>query len=197
MPLDFARDIIKNMKGLAEKYNKKLRAEIQAELGLKNIMAVPKVEKVVLNIGLGKARQDKQWLEIAQSILQRITGQRAIMIKARKSISNFKIRQGMVVGAKVTLRGARMYDFLEKLINITFPRIRDFHGLEPKKGFDGRGNYILGVKEHIVFPEIGMEDVEKVHGLEVAIKTSAKSDDQARVLLTTLGFPFKKVTSKK
>jgi large subunit ribosomal protein L5 len=180
------------MKGLVGQYKKELRAKIQKELGLSNVMSVPRVEKIVLNIGLGRARQNKEWLDIGQSILTRITGQRPIMIKARKSISNFKIRQGMVVGAKVTLRGARMYDFLEKLINITFPRLRDFHGLDPKKGFDGHGNYILGVKEHIVFPEIGMEDVDKIHGLEVCITTTAKDDNQARSLLGNLGFPFKK-----
>ena len=186
----------KTMKGLAEKYNKELRAKIQKELDLKNIMAVPKVKKVVLNIGLGKARQDKQWIEIANSILERITGQKPINTKARLSISNFKIREGMVVGSKVTLHGQMMYDFLEKLINITFPRFRDFHGLDIKKGFDGQGNYVLGIKEHIVFPEIGMDDVEKVHGLEVIINTSAKDNKEAKVLLTNLGFPFKKVTSK-
>jgi len=185
------------MKGLAEKYQKELRSKIQKELGLTNIMSVPKVRKVVLNVGLGKARQNKEWIEIVGSILERITGQKPVMTKARKSISNFKIREGMIVGSKVTLRGARMYDFLEKLINITFPRFRDFHGLDPKKGFDKQGGYILGIQEHIVFPEIGMEDVDKIHGLEVCVTTSAKNDEQARVLLTNLGFPFKKVTSKK
>ncbi len=180
------------MKGLGEKYQKELRAKIQKELGLDNVMSVPKVQKVVLNVGLGKARQNKEWIEIVRSILERITGQKPVMTKARKSISNFKIREGMIVGSKVTLRGQRMYDFLEKLVNITFPRFRDFHGLDPKKGFDKRGGYILGIKEHIVFPEIGMEDVDKIHGLEICVTTSAANDEQARVLLTTLGFPFKK-----
>ena len=180
------------MKGLAGKYNKDLRPKLGKELGFKNIMSVPKVNKVVINIGLGRAVQDKQWIEIASSILERISGQKPVLIKARKSISNFKIRQGMVVGAKVTLRGQRMYDFLEKLVNITFPRLRDFHGLDLKKGFDKHGNYTIGFKEHIVFPEIGMEDVEKIHGLEMTIATTAKDDKQVLSLLQTLGFPFKK-----
>jgi large subunit ribosomal protein L5 len=180
------------MKGLAEQFNKTLRPKLKDELGCKNIMAVPRVAKIVINIGLGKAAQNKQWLEIATSILERISGQKPILTKARKSISNFKIREGMVVGAKISLRGQRMYDFLEKLIHVTFPRLRDFHGLEVKKGFDKHGNYTIGFKEHIVFPEIGMEDVENVHGLEVTISTTAKDDQQALALLKLLGFPFKK-----
>lgn len=180
------------MNKLAEKYNKSLRAQLKEELGLSNLMAVPKLNKVVINIGLGKASQDKQWIEIAQSILERISGQKAVTTKARKSISNFKIREGMVVGAKVTLRGQRMYDFIEKLVNSTIPRFRDFYGLDPKKGFDKNGNYIMGLKEHIVFPEIGMEDVEKVHGLEIAVSTTAEDKKGALALLLALGFPFKK-----
>lgn len=180
------------MNTLREKYNKELRAQIKEQLGMKNIMAVPKVQKVVLNIGLGKATQEKSWVEYGSSILQRISGQKPVLTKAKKSISNFKVREGNIVGAKVTLRGERMYDFLYKLINSTLPRLRDFYGLDNKKGFDGNGNYILGFKEHIVFPEIGMEDIEKIHGLEIAISTSAKNDEQAAALLTALGFPFKK-----
>ncbi len=180
------------MSKLLEKYNKELRAKLSKELGLDNIMAVPKVAKVTINIGLGKAVAEKQWIATAKSILERISGQKPLETKARKSISNFKIREGMVIGTKVTLRGKRMYDFLDKLINSTIPRFRDFFGLDPKKGFDGHGNYTLGFKEHIVFPEIGMDDVEKVHGLEVSINTSAKNDKEALALLTTLGFPFKK-----
>ncbi len=180
------------MNKLAEKYNKTIKLQLLKDLDFKNTMAVPKVEKVVLNIGLGKAVNDKQWVEIAQSILERITGQKSVTTKARKSISNFKIREGMVVGVKVTLHGDRMYDFLEKMVNSTIPRFRDFYGLDPKKGFDKNGNYIMGLKEHIVFPEIGMDDVEKVHGLEIAIVTSAKDKKEALALLTALGFPFKK-----
>lgn len=184
------------MNQLREKYNKELKAKVKDQLGLKNVMAVPRVEKVVLNIGLGKATQEKQWIEFGNSILLRISGQKPVLTKARKSISNFKVREGMVVGAKVTLRGERMYDFLYKLVNSTLPRLRDFYGLDRKKGFDGRGNYIMGFKEHIVFPEIGMEDVDKTHGLEVSIVTSAKNDEQALALLSALGFPFKKTTKK-
>ncbi len=180
------------MSKLREQYNNELRAKIKEQLGLSNIMAVPKVQKIVLNIGLGKATQEKHWVEYGSSILQRISGQKPVLTKAKKSISNFKVREGNIVGAKVTLRGPRMYDFLYKLINSTIPRFRDFYGLDDKKGFDGNGNYIMGFKEHIVFPEIGMEDIDKIHGLEIAIVTSAKNDEQAAVLLTALGFPFKK-----
>ena len=184
------------MSKLSEQFKKTIQPNLMKELDLKNVMAVPKIEKVVINIGLGKAQQDKQWFELAKSILERISGQKPVDTKARKSISNFKIREGMVVGNKVTLRGARMYDFLEKMINSTIPRLRDFYGLDPAKGFDGQGNYTLGLKEHIAFPEIGMDDVEKVHGLEITIATSAKDNKNALILLTALGFPFKKVKTK-
>ena len=180
------------MNKLAEQYKKEIRPSLQKELGLDNVMAVPELDKIVINIGIGKATQDKQWIELSKSILERITGQKPMATKARKSISNFKVREGMVVGSKVTLRGERMYDFLYRLVNSTIPRFRDFYGLEPKRGFDGNGNYTLGLKEHIVFPEIGMDDVEKVHGLEVTIVTSAKDNQQALALLRALGFPFKK-----
>ncbi|MCD4760736.1 50S ribosomal protein L5 [bacterium] len=180
------------MNRLVEKYNKELKSQLAKELGFKNLMAVPKVEKVVINIGLGKAVAEKQWLELATSIMERISGQKPVQTKAKKSISNFKIREGMVIGSKVTLRGDRMYNFLDKLINSTMPRLRDFYGLEINKGFDGHGNYTIGFKEHIVFPEIGMDDVEKIHGLEVSIVTSAKDDKSSLALLRVLGFPFKK-----
>ncbi|MFA5126661.1 MAG: 50S ribosomal protein L5 [Patescibacteria group bacterium] len=180
------------MNKLQKKYQTELRPKLKADLGLDNIMAVPKVRKVVVNIGAGQASQDKKYIELAESILTRLTGQKPILTKAKKSISNFKIREGMLIGAKVTLRGARMYDFLEKLVNATIPRLRDFYGLDRKQGFDGRGNYMMGFKEHIVFPEIGMEDVDKIHGLEIAINTSAKNDEQTLALLSSLGFPFKK-----
>jgi large subunit ribosomal protein L5 len=184
------------MSRLEERYKKELRGQLQKTLELGNVMAVPKVEKVVLNIGIGKATQDKQWIELATSILERITGQKPVTTKAKKSISNFKVREGMVVGAKVTLRGEKMYDFLDKLINVTFPRLRDFFGLELKKGFDKNGNYTIGLKEHIVFPEIGMDDVEKTHGLEVTVVTSAKNRKDSLELLKVLGFPFQKDKKK-
>ena len=181
------------MNRLLEKYNKETKLHLKKELGLTNIMAVPKVEKIVINIGVSRAVADKQWMDFAISILSRISGQKPVITKARKSISNFKIREGLAIGTKVTLRGARMYDFLEKLINITIPRLRDFYGFDPKKGFDKNGNYTIGFKEHIVFPEIGMEDVEKTHGLEVTIVTTAKTPEASVVLLSSLGFPFKKI----
>jgi len=180
------------MSRLADKYKKELGNQLKETLGLGNVMAVPKVEKVVLNIGVGKATQDKQWVELATSILGRISGQKPVETKAKKSISNFKVREGQVVGAKVTLRGERMYDFLDKLVNVTLPRLRDFFGLDLKKGFDRNGNYTIGFKEHIVFPEIGMDDVDRTHGLEVTIATSAKNNKEALELLKVLGFPFKK-----
>lgn len=180
------------MNKLAEKYNKELRAQIKTELELSNVMAVPKLEKIVLNIGVGRAIVDKQWIEFANSILIRITGQKPVNTKVKKAISNFKIREGQLIGSKVTLRGVRMYDFLERFINITLPRLRDFYGLDPKKGFDGRGNYTIGFKEHIVFPEIGMDDLEKTHGLELTIVTTAKDNKGAMALLKALGLPFKK-----
>jgi len=180
------------MNKLLEKFNKELKHNLKKELGIKNIMSVPKVEKIIINIGLGKAIQDKKWIKLAENILERISGQKPILTKARKSISNFKIREGNIVGAKVTLRGERMYDFLEKLINSAMPRFRDFYGLDLKKGFDGNGNYTIGLKEHIVFPEIGIDDIDKVHGLEITIVTSAKDNKQALILFKNLGFPFKK-----
>lgn len=184
------------MNRLADKYKKELRGQLKEELGLDNLMAVPKLDKIVLNIGIGKATQDKQWIELANSILERITGQKAVNIKSKKAISNFKLRENVIIGSKVTLRGDRMYNFLDKFINITLPRIRDFYGLETRKGFDKHGNYTIGFKEHIVFPEIGMEDVEKVHGLEVTFVTSAKDKDGALALLKILGFPFKNSIKK-
>ncbi|MBP9802419.1 50S ribosomal protein L5 [Patescibacteria group bacterium] len=180
------------MKGLKELYNKEIKAKLKEELALTNVMSTPKILKVTINIGLSRAIQNKQWIEIAQSILERISGQKPVLTKAKKSISNFKIREGMVVGAKVTLRGQRMYDFVERFVNNTVPRIRDFHGLDDKKGLDNNGNYTIGFKEHIIFPEIGMEDVDKVHGLEVTFSTSAKNNAHTLALLKHMGFPFKK-----
>ncbi|MCB9802508.1 50S ribosomal protein L5 [Candidatus Nomurabacteria bacterium] len=180
------------MKGLKELYNKEIKAKLKEELALGNLMSVPKMQKVSINIGLSRAAQNKEWIEIGKSILERISGQKPVLTKAKKSISNFKIREGMVVGAKVTLRGQRMYDFIDRFVNSTLPRMRDFHGLDFKKGFDGNGNYTIGFKEHIIFPEIGMEDVDRTHGLEVTFNTSAKKNDHTLALLRAFGFPFKK-----
>src|SRR3990167_9039633 len=153
---------------LSEHYRRQVVPTLQQELGLKNALSVPRLVKVVINIGLGQQAQEGKLSEVAIKTLNRITGQKPILTKAKKSISNFKIREGMVVGAMVTLRRDRMYDFLDKLVHVALPRMRDFHGLDPKKGFDDNGNYSLGFREHIVFPEIRSDEIESVHGLEIA-----------------------------
>ncbi len=159
--------------------------------GYGNVMAVPKVSKIVVNMGLGEAREDSKVLERASRELATITLQRPVVTKARKSVSNFKIRAGMPVGLKVTLRGKRMWAFLDKLINITLPRVRDFRGV-PANSFDGRGNYNLGLKEQLVFPEISYDQIDAVRGMDISISTTAESDEEARSLLEMLGMPFRK-----
>ena len=154
-------------------------------------MQVPRIEKVVVNIGLGEAMDNPKALEASVSELSLITGQRPVMTKARKSIANFKLREGRIIGTKVTLRGERMWAFLDRLLNITLPRVRDFRGVSAD-AFDGRGNYTIGLRDQLVFPEIEYDKIEKLRGLEITIVTSAKTDDQARVLLQLLGMPFKK-----
>ena len=180
------------MTDFQKQFEKDVRPAVMKEFGYKNVMAVPTIEKVVLNIGLSKALADKKWIDVAVDILTRITGQKPVLTKAKKSISNFKIREGMVVGAMVTLRGDKMYDFLQKMAQVTFPRMRDFHGLDKKKGFDNHGNYSIGFKEHTVFPEIKSDEVENLHGLEVSIKTTSPNNEQTLFMLQTMGFPFKK-----
>lgn len=155
-----------------------------------NDMQVPRLDKISLNIGISKGLKDSDYLESAKKVLLNISGQRPVETKAKKSIANFKIREGMVVGVKVTLRGPRMYDFVEKLVNVTLPRVRDFRGLDAGK-FDGRGNYAIGFKEHIAFPEIKTDEIDKIHGLEINISTTAKNDAEGHELLKLLGFPFK------
>ncbi len=174
---------------LKERYERELRARLKDELGLSSIMQVPKVTKITLNMGVGEAKNDAKQLDAAIEELTIIAGQRAQVRKARKSIAQFKIREGMPVGAKVTLRGARMYEFLDRLISIALPRIRDFRGLNPSS-FDGRGNYSLGVREQLIFPEINYDDIQQVRGLDVTITTTAETDDHARALLRALGLPF-------
>jgi len=180
------------MKTLQETYKKNVVPQLRKELHLTNDLSVPTITKVVLNIGLSKGLTDKKYIDIAEKTLTRITGQKPVFTKAKKSISNFKIREGMVVGAMVTLRGSRMFDFLQKLIHISFPRMRDFHGLETEKGFDEHGNFSFGFKEHIIFPEIASDEVENIHGLEITIRTTAGDKERALALLRSLGFPFKK-----
>jgi len=176
---------------LPEKFNKEIVPRLKKELGRDNVMAIPTISKVVVNVGSGKILQDPKDLEVLESVLTRITGQHPVKTRAKKSIASFKIRAGMTIGFKVTLRGARMWDFVEKLVNVTLPRVRDFRGLE-KKGFDGQGNYSLGLKEYLPFPEIRADEVERSHGLEITITTTAKNNKEGEALLIALGFPFKK-----
>ncbi|MDX6370452.1 MAG: large subunit ribosomal protein [Gaiellaceae bacterium] len=174
---------------LKQQYESSLRAQLQEELGLSSEMEVPRLEKITLNMGVGEAKTDAKQLDAAIEELTIIAGQRAQVRKARKSIAQFKIREGMPIGARVTLRGARMYEFLDRLVAIALPRIRDFRGLNPGS-FDGRGNYSLGIREQIIFPEIDYDDIQQVRGLDVAITTSAKTDEHGFALLRGLGMPF-------
>ena len=174
---------------LKELYEGELRARLQEDLGLSSTMQVPRVEKITLNMGVGEAKTDSKQLDSAMDELSTIAGQRAQMRRARKSVASFKIREGMPIGARVTLRGARMWEFLDRLISIALPRIRDFRGLSPSS-FDGRGNYSLGVREQIIFPEIDYDEIDQVRGLDVIITTSAKTNPEAFTLLSALGMPF-------
>jgi large subunit ribosomal protein L5 len=174
---------------MKEEYENKIRPALKDELGLSSIMQVPKIEKITLNMGVGEAKTDAKQLDAAMDELTIIAGQRPQVRKARKSVAQFKIREGMPIGAKVTLRGARMYDFLDRLVSVALPRIRDFRGLNPRS-FDGRGNYSLGVREQIIFPEIDYDAIQQVRGLDVTITTSAETDEQARALLQAFGLPF-------
>ena len=170
-------------------YERELRPRLKDELAASSLMDVPRIEKITLNMGVGEAKTDAKQLDSALDELTTIAGQRAQVRRARKSIAQFKIREGMPVGARVTLRGARMYEFLDRLVSIALPRIRDFRGLNPTS-FDGRGNYSLGIREQIIFPEINYDDIQQVRGLDVTITTTAENDEQARALLTGLGLPF-------
>jgi large subunit ribosomal protein L5 len=174
---------------LKERYENELKPQLKDELGLTSVMQVPKVTKITLNMGVGDAKVDAKALDSAMEELATIAGQHSQMRRATKSIAAFKLREGMPIGARVTLRGARMYEFLDRLVSIALPRIRDFRGLDPGS-FDGRGNYSLGVREQIIFPEINYDDVNTVRGLDIAITTSAKDDEGARALLRGLGMPF-------
>jgi large subunit ribosomal protein L5 len=174
---------------LKERYEQELRPRLKEELDLATAMDVPRIEKITLNMGVGEAKTDAKVLDNAIDQLTTIAGQRAQVRRARKSIAGFKIRDGMPVGARVTLRGARMYEFLDRLVSIALPRIRDFRGLDPGS-FDGRGNYSIGIREQIIFPEIDYDSIDTIRGLDVAITTSAKDDEQARALLQGLGLPF-------
>jgi large subunit ribosomal protein L5 len=179
------------MERLQEQYNKEIAPALQKKFGFKNVMQVPKVVKIVVNAGVGKFKEDKKKIEGIVSEMATITGQAPILTKARKSIAGFKVRENQTVGVVCTLRGFRMYSFLDKLIHVALPRVRDFQGVSAK-AFDGRGNYHLGIKEHLVFPEVTAAALENTFGLEVSIVTNAGSDEPARELLTLMKFPFKK-----
>jgi large subunit ribosomal protein L5 len=179
------------MSNLREKYNSELKGVLQEKLGIKNIMAVPRLTKVVINMGVGEAANDKKHLESAVENLTAIAGQKPVITKARKSVASFKIREGWPLGCKVTLRGNKMYEFMERLINIAIPRERDFRGLSPKS-FDGQGNYNFGIKEQIIFPEIKFDNVDTIRGMDICINTSATNKEGAKALLEVLEFPFKK-----
>ena len=179
------------MSVLANEYKEEILPQLMEKFDYNNVMEAPKLEKIVVNVGLGDAKEDTKLLDTVVDEIARITGQSPTVTRAKKSIANFKIREGMPVGVKVTLRGEQMFEFLYKLINVTMPRIRDFRGVSPKS-FDGRGNYSLGISEHTVFPEINIDDVDDVHGMEITIVTSAETDEEAFELLSLMGMPYKK-----
>ena len=174
---------------LKEKYDKEIAPALMEQFKYKSVMEIPKLEKIVINMGLGEVKENPKAVENAVNDLSLITGQKPVVTKAKKSVAAFKVREGMNIGCKVTLRGTRMYAFADKLINITLPRIRDFHGL-PGNSFDGRGNYAMGIKEQIIFPEIEYDKIDKVRGMDVIFVTTAKTDEEAKALLKLMGMPF-------
>ncbi|HEY2846454.1 MAG TPA: 50S ribosomal protein L5 [Pyrinomonadaceae bacterium] len=178
------------MARLRDKYKKEIAPALAKEFDIKNPMAIPKIEKVVVNMGLGEASANAKILDVAADELKSVTGQKPVITKAKKSIAQFKLRQGMSIGTMVTLRGERMYEFLDRLISVALPRVRDFRGVSAK-AFDGRGNYTLGIREQLIFPEIDFNKVDKTRGMNISIVTTAPNDDQARSLLKALGMPFR------
>ena len=177
------------MSRLKTLYNDEIIDAMMKKFGYKNVMQVPKLDKIVVNMGVGEAKDNAKVLESAVKDLETITGQKAVLTKAKKSIANFKIREGMPIGCKVTLRGEKMYEFLDRLVNLALPRVRDFRGVNAN-GFDGRGNYSLGIKEQLIFPEIEYDKVDKIRGMDIAICTTATTDEEAKELLSQLGAPF-------
>jgi large subunit ribosomal protein L5 len=180
---------------LKQRYESEVRPQLQRELGLRNIMEVPRLEKIVLNCGVGLATQQQSLLDGAVTDLTVITGQKPLVTRAKKSIAGFKLRAGNPIGAKVTLRGARMWEFYDRLVSLAIPRIRDFRGMEPNS-FDGRGNYTFGVTEQLIFPEIDYDSIDTVRGMDITIVTTANSDGEGRALLTALGFPFRRESER-
>jgi large subunit ribosomal protein L5 len=174
---------------LKTEYRERIRAQMREQFGYTNEMQIPKLDKIVINMGVGEAVADSKKIQSALADLTRIAGQKPVATKARKSVANFKLREGMAIGAKVTLRKDRMYEFLDRLITIALPRVKDFRGLKPTS-FDGRGNYAMGLKEHIVFPEINYDQIDQVWGMDIVVTTTAKTDEEARALLKEFQFPF-------
>lgn len=174
---------------LRKRYDDVIAKAMTEKFGYKNALEIPKVTKIVINMGVGEASQDKKKVQTAAAEMEQIAGQKPVITKAKKSIAQFKLREGMPIGCKVTLRRERMYEFLDRLVTIAMPRIRDFRGLNPKS-FDGRGNYAMGLKEQIIFPEVNYDQIEKVRGMDIIVTTTAKTDDEARELLRLFGFPF-------
>ena len=179
------------MDRLIEKYNKEVVPALQKRFNYKNVMQIPKLDKIVVNMGVGEAKENAKLLEAAMKDMETITGQKVVATKAKNSVANFKIREGMAIGCKTTLRGEKMYEFMDRLINLALPRVRDFRGVNPN-AFDGRGNYALGIKEQIIFPEIEYDKVDKVRGMDIIFVTTAKTDEEARELLTQFNMPFAK-----
>ena len=175
---------------LKDYYNKEVKDAMTKKFGYKNVMQIPKIDKIVVNMGVGEAKENAKALEAAVADLETITGQKAVTTKAKNSIANFKLREGQAIGCKVTLRGDRMYEFLDRLVNLALPRVRDFRGVDPNS-FDGRGDYALGIKEQVIFPEIEYDKIDKVRGMDIIITTTAKTDEEARELLRMFNMPFK------
>ncbi|MBP1558953.1 MAG: 50S ribosomal protein L5 [Oscillospiraceae bacterium] len=179
------------MARLKELYAKDVAPALMKKFGYSSVMQIPKMEKIVLNVGAGEARENPKVMDAIVGDLGKITGQKAVLCKARKSVANFKLREGMIIGAKVTLRGEQMYEFMDRLFNVALPRVRDFRGINAN-GFDGRGNYNMGIKEQLIFPEIEYDKIDKVRGMDITFVTTAKTDEESRELLTLMGAPFEK-----
>ena len=177
------------MSRLQDKYNQEIAPALMSKFGYKSVMQIPKITKITINIGLGEAKENSKVLDAASADLAAITGQKPVITKAKKSIANFKLRQGMNIGVKVTLRGDKMYEFIDRLFNVALPRVRDFRGINPN-AFDGRGNYSLGIKEQLIFPEIEYDKIDKIRGMDIIFVTTAKTDEEGRELLTLMGAPF-------
>jgi len=179
------------MARLKELYAKDVAPALMKKFGYSSVMQIPKMEKIVINVGAGEARENPKVMDAIVGDLGKITGQKAVLCKARKSVANFKLREGMIIGAKVTLRGEQMYEFMDRLFNVALPRVRDFRGINAN-GFDGRGNYNMGIKEQLIFPEIEYDKIDKVRGMDITFVTTAKTDEESRELLTLMGAPFEK-----